>query len=138
MPILTIDGVAKMMIARARRAKGARKAETPPFRVGVPRACRRQQDGGLNATGGNPCYDRLMTTLEEIEKAIAELPAEDLAELRAWFEALESNRFDEKIEQDAEAGKLDPLAEAALADFRARRARRLCRPGMQNAQRPSW
>jgi hypothetical protein len=66
-----------------------------------------------------------MTKLEEIEKAIAELPAEELAELRAWFEELESNRFDEKIERDAQAGKLDPLTEAALADFRAGRARRL-------------
>jgi hypothetical protein len=66
-----------------------------------------------------------MTKLEEIEKAIAELPAEELAELRAWFEELESSRFDDNIVRDAQAGKLDPLAEAALADFRAGRARRL-------------
>ena len=78
-----------------------------------------------NATFGYPCYDRRMTKLEEIEKAIAELPAEELAELRAWFEELESSRFDDKIERDAQAGKLDPLTEAALADFRAGRARRL-------------
>jgi len=33
--------------------------------------------------------------------------------------------FDERIERDAEAGRLDALAEQALADFRAGRAREL-------------
>jgi hypothetical protein len=66
-----------------------------------------------------------MTTLEEIEKAVTELPAEQLAKFRAWFEEFEAACFDEKIERDAKAGRLDRLAEQALPDFRAGRAREL-------------
>ena len=65
------------------------------------------------------------STLEDIEKALTELPPDQLAEFRAWFEAFDAARFDEKIEQDAKAGRLDRLAEQALADFRAGRAREL-------------
>jgi len=60
-----------------------------------------------------------MTTLEDIEKAVAELPADQLAEFSAWFEDFEAACFDQKIERDAKAGRLDRLAERALADFRA-------------------
>jgi hypothetical protein len=66
-----------------------------------------------------------MSTVEEIEQAISSLPPDDLARFRAWFEAFEAARFDEKIEQDAKSGKLDGLAEQALADYRAGRAREL-------------
>jgi hypothetical protein len=66
-----------------------------------------------------------MTTLEDIEKAVTELPAEQLAKFRAWFEAFEAAHFDQRIERDAEAGRLDRLADQALADFRAGRAREL-------------
>jgi len=66
-----------------------------------------------------------MTTLEDIEKAVAELPPDQLVRFRAWFEEFEAARFDQRIERDAKAGKLDQLAEQALADFRAGRAREL-------------
>jgi hypothetical protein len=66
-----------------------------------------------------------MSTIEEIEKAISKLPPDDLARFRAWFEEFEAVRFDSKIERDAAAGKLDRLAEQALADFRTGRAREL-------------
>ena len=66
-----------------------------------------------------------MSKVEEIEKAVAELPADELARFRAWFEEFEAARFDERIERDAKAGKLDQLAERALADFHAGRAREL-------------
>jgi hypothetical protein len=66
-----------------------------------------------------------MATLEDIEKAVTELPAEQLAKFRAWFEEFEAARFDQKIERDAKAGRLDQLAEQALADFRAGRTREL-------------
>jgi len=66
-----------------------------------------------------------MTTLEDIEKAVAELPADQLARFRVWFEEFESAHFDQRIERDAKAGRLDRLAEQALADFRAGRAREL-------------
>ena len=60
-----------------------------------------------------------MTAVEDIEKAIAELPPDQFARLRAWFEEFEAVRFDQRIEQDAKAGRLDRLADEALADFRA-------------------
>jgi hypothetical protein len=66
-----------------------------------------------------------MTTLEDIEKAISELPAEQLAKFRAWFEEFEAYRFDQRIERDAKAGRLDQIADQALADFRAGHAREL-------------
>ncbi len=66
-----------------------------------------------------------MATLEDIEKAVAELPSDELERFRARFEELEASCFDQKIENDAKAGKLDKLAEHALADFRAGRTREL-------------
>ena len=64
-------------------------------------------------------------TVEDLEKAVAQLPPDELARFRAWFEAFEADRFDRKIERDAKAGKLDRLAEEALAEFRAGNAREL-------------
>jgi hypothetical protein len=66
-----------------------------------------------------------MTKLEEIEKAIERLPSDELARLRAWFDEFEARMFDERIEQDAKAGKLDGLAVQALADHKAGRSREL-------------
>ena len=66
-----------------------------------------------------------MSTVKDLEKAVSNLPAEELAEFRAWFEAFEAARFDEKIERDAKSGKLDRLAEQAAADYRRGRAREL-------------
>jgi hypothetical protein len=64
----------------------------------------------------------IMGKIEDIEKAVSKLSPDELARFRAWFEAFDANCFDEKIEHDAKAGKLDRLAEQALADFRAGRA----------------
>jgi hypothetical protein len=66
-----------------------------------------------------------MTKIEDIEKAISALAPEEYAQLRAWFEALDAERFDARIEQDAANGTLDRLAADAFADFRAGRLRDL-------------
>ena len=66
-----------------------------------------------------------MGKIEDIEKAVSELGPEELARFRAWFEAFDAARFDQKIERDAKAGKLDKLANEAIADFRKGRAREL-------------
>ena len=66
-----------------------------------------------------------MTTAEDIEKAIQWLASGELRRLRAWFEAFDAEQFDAAIEQDARAGKLDALAEEALAAHRAGRSRDL-------------
>jgi uncharacterized HAD superfamily protein len=62
-----------------------------------------------------------MTTLEDIEKAVTKLSREQLAKFRAWFEEYDARLFDEKIERDAKAGKLDKLAERARANHKAGR-----------------
>jgi hypothetical protein len=64
-------------------------------------------------------------TIEDIEKAVSKLSADQLAEFRAWFEAFDAARFDGKIERDAKSGKLDRLADQALDDLRKGRAREL-------------
>jgi hypothetical protein len=64
-------------------------------------------------------------TIEDIEQAIAKLPPDQLAKLRDWFEQFDGARFDQKIERDAKAGKLDRLADQAIEDFRKGRAREL-------------
>jgi predicted secreted Zn-dependent protease len=66
-----------------------------------------------------------MTTVEDFEKAVAELPHDQHVRFRAWFEELEAARFDQRIERGMKAGRLDRLADQALADFRAGRAREL-------------
>lgn len=66
-----------------------------------------------------------MTTAEDIEKAVEQLDAQELARFRAWFETFDAERFDAAIARDAHAGKLDALAEEALAAHGAGRSRDL-------------
>ena len=66
-----------------------------------------------------------MTTAEDIEKAIEQLPPQELARFRAWFEAFDADRFDAAIERDANAGRLDAFSEDALAAYRAGQSRDL-------------
>jgi hypothetical protein len=69
-----------------------------------------------------------MTKLADIEKAIAQLSAGDLAKLRDWLDEFEGRLLDERIERDAKlgrGGKLARLAAEALADHKAGRSRRL-------------
>lgn len=66
-----------------------------------------------------------MGNVKSIEKAIESLPPSELAEFRRWFAEFDANAWDEQIEQDAAAGKLDALAAEALADYRAGSVREL-------------
>jgi hypothetical protein len=56
-----------------------------------------------------------MTTAEDIEKAVEQLAPRELARFRAWFEAFDAEQFDAAIARDISAGKLDALADEALA-----------------------
>ena len=56
-------------------------------------------------------------SVEEIEMAVSKLASEQLVKFRAWFEAFDAARFDEKIERDVKNGKLDKLSEQAQARF---------------------
>jgi hypothetical protein len=60
-----------------------------------------------------------MTTVEDIEKAVSQLPAAELERFRVWFGTFDAGQFDERIECDAKAGKLDRMADQALAEPRA-------------------
>jgi hypothetical protein len=64
-------------------------------------------------------------TLSEIEKAITELSPEELNRLQEWLDEYYSEVWDKQIEEDAKAGKLDKIAEEALREFRASKAKEL-------------
>jgi hypothetical protein len=66
-----------------------------------------------------------MTTVQEIEKAISQLPDDDLFSLKNWFDEFEAKKWDDQIEKDALSGKLDKLANEAIADFRAGKCKEL-------------
>jgi hypothetical protein len=66
-----------------------------------------------------------MTKLEHIQASIEALEASEIARLRAWLDELDARLFDEKIERDAKAGKLDALANAARANLKAGLCRKL-------------
>ncbi|MGI2031510.1 hypothetical protein ACRQ1B_03870 [Rhizobium panacihumi] len=62
-----------------------------------------------------------MTKLEQIEKSVSELTGEELEAFSDWFDAFQAARWDQRIENDSASGKLDSLAESALAEFLAGR-----------------
>ncbi|MDP9349776.1 MAG: hypothetical protein M3P24_11650 [Gemmatimonadota bacterium] len=66
-----------------------------------------------------------MSTIQEIERAVSGLSREELSEFRAWFLEFDAAVWDRQFEEGVEAGRLDALAEKALADLRAGRTRRL-------------
>ncbi|MBY0527214.1 MAG: hypothetical protein K2R98_27715 [Gemmataceae bacterium] len=66
-----------------------------------------------------------MTTVEAITAAIAQLPPEQVAQVRAWLAERAEAEWDAQIEQDERSGRLNVLAERALAEHQARRTRPL-------------
>ncbi len=46
-------------------------------------------------------------TVQEIEKAIAQLPKNQLRQFRAWYKNFDSDAWYEQIENDIAGGKLD-------------------------------
>lgn len=57
-----------------------------------------------------------MSTVEEIEAAIASLPKEEYARLRDWFSERDWEKWDQQIEADSKSGKLDFLLKEALEE----------------------
>ena len=54
-----------------------------------------------------------MATVEDIENAILKLSAEDYARFLEWFRERDQQVWDEQMDRDAAAGKLDFLREEA-------------------------
>ncbi len=66
-----------------------------------------------------------MNSVEAITAAISKLPPDQKARIRAWLAEQAEAEWDAQIEADARAGRLDALAERALAEHNARRTRPL-------------
>ena len=58
-----------------------------------------------------------MTKVENLER--------DVRDLREWFAEFDAAEWDRQIEEDVASGRLDRLADAALADHNAGRSRKL-------------
>lgn len=59
--------------------------------------------------------------VKEIETAISELPAAQVAELADWFDAYRAQLWDEQIEQDVISGRLQALLDEAKRDLESGR-----------------
>jgi hypothetical protein len=66
-----------------------------------------------------------VTRIQKLETEIRELTRSELAAFRQWFEEYDATLWDRQIEEDALSGKLDRLAEKALADHKAGRTKEL-------------
>jgi hypothetical protein len=63
-----------------------------------------------------------MTTLETAEGLVSKLSPRELLEFRRWFAQFDGEAWDKQIESDAAAGRLDSLADEALAEYHAGKA----------------
>ncbi|CAA9301408.1 MAG: hypothetical protein AVDCRST_MAG93-4626 [uncultured Chloroflexia bacterium] len=66
-----------------------------------------------------------MTKVEKLEREVRELDRAELAAFREWFREYDSNEWDQQIEEDVRAGRLDKLAEEALAAHKAGKSKEL-------------
>ena len=62
-----------------------------------------------------------MTKLEKIEEAVSKLSPEEISAFADWFADFHAKLWDEQFERDVKAGKLDKLADAAIAHHKAGR-----------------
>ena len=60
----------------------------------------------------------IMSTLEQIKTAILNLSAEEFEQFKQWFLDLDYQKWDKQLE-DIAAGKLEALAEEAIAEFKS-------------------
>lgn len=66
-----------------------------------------------------------MPSLQQIEAAILNLAEDEFEQLREWLLEVDFKRWDRQIEQDAAEGKLDALANEAIAEFEAGHCREI-------------
>jgi hypothetical protein len=63
--------------------------------------------------------------VEEIEREVAQLPPDQLREFRAWYDKFDADAWDRQIEEDIGSGKLDALADTAIAEHKAGKSKEL-------------
>jgi len=66
-----------------------------------------------------------MSTVAEIKSAIKVLKPQEIREVGHLVDELREELWDQQIDADAKAGRLDKLAEKALEDYRAGRTKPL-------------
>ena len=66
-----------------------------------------------------------MRTVQELQSVVSQLSAEELARFREWFDKFDAEVWDRQFEEDAKSGKLDQLANQAIADFQAGKCKQL-------------
>jgi hypothetical protein len=66
-----------------------------------------------------------MTTVNEIAGAVRRLPKKDLARFRKWFAQYDAAMWDQQVEDDVAAGRLDKFAGEAMRDHKAGRTTEL-------------
>jgi hypothetical protein len=64
-----------------------------------------------------------MSTLEQIEAAIENLPREDFFRLHEWIRDRFDDEWDKQLAEDVSSGRLDAVAREALAEYRAGRSK---------------
>jgi hypothetical protein len=62
-----------------------------------------------------------VSRVDEIEQAVLRLTPAELALFRTWFAEFDAEAWDRQIQEDVSAGRLDALADEAIADYKAGR-----------------
>lgn len=57
-----------------------------------------------------------MSRVEEIAQAIERLSPDQFAQLARWFQEVQQKRWDQQLDRDASAGRLDFLREEAQTE----------------------
>jgi hypothetical protein len=58
-----------------------------------------------------------VTDVKALEEAVQALPPAELAEFRRWFAEFDAAAWDQQIEDDVVAGRLDALMAEAVGDL---------------------
>jgi hypothetical protein len=66
-----------------------------------------------------------MSTVDEIEAAISNLPPHDFARVRDWLLEQDNLLWDKQIAEDEASGRLDPIINRIKRDIEAGRAKPL-------------
>ena len=91
-------------------------AHPSPFsKGGIPQTSnRRGQPRHHQPSGACP---ELAEALSAIEREVEELSPEELAAFRSWFVERDWQAWDQELERDVSAGRLDAFADEALAEL---------------------
>lgn len=66
-----------------------------------------------------------MARVEELADEVQQLDRQELAAFRDWFHKYDSDAWDREIKEDVLTGRLEKLANEAIAEHRAGRTKQL-------------